>query len=443
MNNTSIQEISQTRQKITVTIPATNIQEEEKRILKDIAKKVNVPGFRKGNAPLSLVKKKFAQALQEELEKAVISSAFKELKESTKEREIYLVADYAMDPQTLSPNGQAVITFTIDFNPQFELSEYKNIPLEKAITPVSEADIDAAVERIRHQQAKFNRVDTPAKKGDVVKLSYEGTINGELISNLVPEHPIYAAQKNTWEEAGSTEKNSISAIVEGIIGMQEGENKTVSMQYPQDFFIPALAGKEVSYNVSVLEIHEKTLPELNEDFVQSLQLKSIEDLRETIKKEFEKQREQELLSKSREQIANYLIEKNPFELPISATQNALQAILRTQLIQLTQTRNLSEQELEKEKEKMLNNSEQPAQYYARTCIILNAIAKKENLTPSQEDLSNALMQEAYLTRTKPQEITQLLRKNSQYVEEVKQRAINNKVLDFLYQSASLKERQKD
>lgn len=431
----SIQELSETRKKATVTISANAIQEEENKLLQKHSKKMQLPGFRKGKVPVSLIRQKFQKELAGELKQNVVSRALQYINE-TASFEIYQVIDLKFDTEEVAPNEEAIITFTIDVKPKVELPEYRQIPIKMPKATVSEEEIDDSIKKLRDQRAEFVKIDEPANKGDYVKLSYEGKLGEDPIKEIVPHKPMFGHQHGTWEEAGSTNEFSITAITDALIGMKAGDMKTVYMTFPENFEEPVLANKEATYTIDVQEVRKKIVPELNQQFLEKIKVGSIEELRQKLKSEFLRQKKQSESSKGMDQIVKYLDESTKFPLPESAIEIETDTLLRNFMTRML-NQGASYEEFEKQKHELIEKARAAATSHAKTSFILNAIAKKENIQIDQNDLNQRITQEAYMAGMKPQDFVNSIKNDRARIEELKQASILHKVLDFLFQQSKV------
>ena len=195
---TNIENINDTRKKITFSFDAAQVAEENEKVVKDFVKSAKIPGFRPGKAPVNMVVKLYAEGIKEQLERSFTSKAIEGLND-IKEFDVYAVVDLAKEDK----DGGVQLVFTTDIYPEVKLPESLETKVELEPTDVSEEEIDNAVKYYLNQAAKYNEVDREIKAGDFVRLSYAGKVDGVSVNELAPEMPLYADQKSTWEEAGN------------------------------------------------------------------------------------------------------------------------------------------------------------------------------------------------------------------------------------------------
>tara|TARA_B100001248_G_scaffold220746_1_gene176659 strand:+ start:106696 stop:108030 length:1335 start_codon:yes stop_codon:yes gene_type:complete len=429
--NTTIEEINETRKDVIVSVSADEIAAAEEALIKDFAKKAKVPGFRPGKASESVIKSRFSKEIANELGRKLIEQAYESL---LKDEKLSVYAVLNAQPDNLEKGKEGTIRFTLDIRPEFDLPEYKQIPITLPIVEVTEEDVDKAIDEVRQQRADFKVTDRAAQKGDYVKLSYTGTLDGQPVAELVKDHPIYGTQTTTWEEAAAQDSPGVQAVVDALVGMKAEDKKTVTMEFAQDFAVEPLAGKSVEYAVEVFEVREKVLPEINEEFLKSLQVENEADLRERIKQDFTRRQEQESQGQKRQQIMDFLVEKTSFALPESAVENQTEMFLRD-FIEQNMNLGVPQEEFEKRKEELFEQARSAAEKRVQVEFITQKVAEAEKIEISNQDLSQALMQEAMMTRTKPEDLINQVKKNQAYLQQLQRNALFNKTLDFLIEEA--------
>ena len=272
---TEVQDINETRKKVNVDVAAAEVADVHKRLVKEFQREAKIPGFRPGKAPENIVLKRFSKELESELAKRVITRAYNE-GVTKADFELFNVVD--VNQVEVAPDKDANVSFTVDVLQDFDLPNYEGLKVVSKSTKPSAEEVDVVIKQILSQRAEFKTVEKAVETGDYAKCSYEGKIGDEKIADIIPDKPIWGTQKNTWEEAGTNHPYGVPAIIEGLVGMAVGDKKNVTMNFADDFEIEALAGKEATYSLEVEEVREKILPEMDEAFFKSMQLKDESEL---------------------------------------------------------------------------------------------------------------------------------------------------------------------
>ena len=431
--NTSIESLSDTRKKLTVTLSAEETTTEYNTLVSNYAQKAKIPGFRPGKAPANIVKTRFKKDIAEDLSGALQRKAYSA---GTTEHKFHIAGVVeASDVKDVKAGEELECSFTIDVYPEIDLVDYKGIETTSTDTDATDAEVEDALQNILNQRAEYNPVERAAEKGDYVRLSYTGTIDGQKISEIT-ENAMYSEQASTWEEAGNEHAPGVPAIVTGIIGMAKEDKKDIPYTFPDDFEDDALKGKEASYAVEIMEVREKTLPEFTEEFLKSLEVESEEQLRERINQQVSQQKEQQNIQSIRGQIQDFLIGNHTFELPQSIIDQERNNML-IEFMQQQMQRGVPEDQLREREEDIIKQAGGAAENRVKLQILLSEIADKESITLEQQDMSSIIYQEAMSRQIAPDQLVKELQKDRERLNNLQQAALFNKVLEFLTNEAKV------
>ena len=334
----------------------------------------------------------------------------------------------------IASGSDAAVTFTVDIIPEFELPEYEGLSVTNEPTDASDEEIGKMLDSILSQRAEYNVVEKAAEKGDYVRCSYEGKIGEEAVADLVPDAPMFGTQKVTWEEAGSEDAPGVRAVVDGLVGMSAGDEKEVTMEFPEDFKPEALAGKTAVYSLKAEEVREKVLPEVNEEFLKSLGVESEEDLRKNIGDNIENQKKQQNANSERQQITTALLKAVDFPIPESGVESETEDVLRD-FMQRNLQQGVSAEEFEKHKEQLHDGASQAAHDRLKSRLILSKIAEKEKVKAEQEDFSRMIMMQAQQQGEKPEKIVKEIQKDQGRINQMRRDIILGKTMDLLVEKA--------
>ncbi len=416
-----------------MSVSGQEVEAEAAKLLGEFSHSVKIQGFRPGKAPASLIQKRYGKELESELNRKVTSEAYeKSLKDS--KLDIYNVV--SVDDAKFSPGKDGKVEITVDVNPSFNLPEYKGIPTEVSSADVDETEVENAIEEIRKQRSDFKEVTRDIKKGDFVKVSYEGKIGKQLIAEIVPEQHIFGKQENTWEEAGAENDMGVKAVVDGVIGMKVGDNKNAEMKFPKEHAVEELKGKKAEYTMEVHEVRERVLPELNEEFLKQLHVENLEQFRKQINDELKHRKEQEINQSLRFQITEALDKRIEFPLPESAIEFEAAGIFND-IVNQNRQRGMPDSEFQKHEEEIRTNAKSTAAHRVKLQIILGRIAKEEKIEIKNEDIQSHIMAEAMQTGTKPEQILKELQKNRGQMMAIQKSIIYNKTLEYLVKESAV------
>ena len=428
---TDVQDINPTRKTISITASSEEVSEQEAKLINDFQRQAKIPGFRPGKAPKNMVRQRFAKDIQQELKQRVVSQAHKEGVTGA-EFEVFNIVE--LDEGEVKGGQGATITFTVDGIPEFEVPAYEGLKVTNTPTEASDEEVAKMLDQILGQRAEYNVAEKAAEKGDYVQCAYEGKIDTEIVADLVPETPIFGTQANTWEEAGNEDAPGVRAIVDGLVGMKAGETKEVTMEFPEDFKPEALAGKTVVYSVEAKEVREKVMPEMDDAFFESMQVKDENELRAKISENIENQKKQQNANGERQQITEELVKSVDFPIPESGVESETEAVLRD-FMQRNMQQGVSAEEFEKHKESLHEGASKAAHDRFKSRLILTKIAEKEKIKVENEDFSRMIMIEAQQAGQTPDKLVKELQKDQNRVNQMRRDIILGKTMDLLAEKA--------
>ena len=397
---TDVQDINETRKTITVSVAAAEIASIEASLIKEFMRDAKIPGFRPGKAPENMIRMRYAKELKSELSQRVVSKAHQE-GVAKSDFEIFGVVD--LNEGEIAAGSDATITFTVDVLQAFEVPAYEGLKVTNEPTEASAEEVEKMFEQLLSQRAEFNVAEKAADKGDYVRCSYEGKIGDELVADLVPETPMYGTQKVTWEEAGAEGTPGVQAIVDGVVGMQAGDEKEVTMEFAEDFKPEALAGKTAVYSLKAEEVREKVMPAMDDAFFASMQVKDEAELRERISQNIEGQKKEKNVNAERQQITEQLLGSVEFAIPESGIESETEAVLRD-FMQRNMQQGASEADFEAHKEQLHEGASKAAHDRLKSRLILSKIAEKEKVQAENDDFSRMIMMQAQQSGEKPEKI---------------------------------------
>ncbi|MFT5622121.1 MAG: trigger factor [Bacteroidia bacterium] len=428
---TDIQDINETRKTITVSVAAAEIASIEASLIKEFMRDAKIPGFRPGKAPENMIRMRYAKELKSELSQRVVSKAHQE-GVAKSDFEIFGVVD--LNEGEIAAGSDATITFTVDVLQAFEVPAYEGLKVTNEPTEASAEEVEKMFEQLLSQRAEFNVAEKAAEKGDYVRCSYEGKIGDELVADLVPETPMFGSQKVTWEEAGAEGTPGVQAIVDGVVGMQAGDEKEVTMEFAEDFKPEALAGKTVVYSLKAEEVREKVMPAMDDAFFASMQVKDEAELRERISANIEGQKKEKNLNAERQQITEQLLASVEFAIPESGIESETEAVLRD-FMQRNMQQGASEADFEAHKEQLHEGASKAAHDRLKSRLILSKIAEKEKVQVENDDFSRMIMMQAQQSGEKPEKIVKEIQKDQSRINNMRSEILLGKTMDLILDKA--------
>src|SRR5213596_3070634 len=374
--------------KLQIELPPEEVSKEWDAIANSFARFAKIPGYRPGKAPRAVIDKRFRKEIQEELTKKLVSKSYHEAveKEQLRVASLTNIEDIQFGEDKSMRFRATVVTA-----PEFELPDYKNIPVQVPDTKLSEAEVEAAIERLRDQSADF--VDVPERAlemGDFAVLDFEGSIENKPISEIAPQ-----ASKNLhggkkfWLHVAP--ENFLPKFCEQLIGLKPGETRLVIVNFPDEFPVKELAGKKADYAVTLRDIKEKVLPAIDDALATKLAPgKTLAELRQLIEHDLEHAKEHDAERATEAQIVKYLHEQIQFELPQALLQNETRRAL-AELVQRNRERGVTDDMLKEKEKELIDGAANLAAHRLKTNFILHRIAEREKIQVAKEEIDLRIM----------------------------------------------------
>jgi trigger factor len=374
-----------------IELPPEEVSKEWDTIANSFVRFAKIPGYRPGKAPRAVVDKRFRKEIQEEVTKKLVSKSYREAIEQKKLRVASLTN---LEEVQFGEDKSMRFQATVVTAPEFKLPDYKSISVQLPDTKVTEAEIEATLERLRDQTADFvDAPERPAQMEDFVVIDFEGTLDGKPISEIAPN-----ASKNLhggkkfWLRLAPD--NFLPKFSEEIVGQKKEETRAVTVDFPADFVVRELAGKQASYSVTLREIKEKVLPAVDDAFANKLlPEKSLADLRHTIEHDLEHEKEHQIERAKEEQIVKYLHENTKFDVPPPLLRNEMKRAL-AELVQRNRARGVPDEMLKDKEKELIETAASVAHHRLKTNFILERIAEQEKIEVRKEDVDLRIRQEA-------------------------------------------------
>lgn len=316
----SIETLEGLQRRVTITVAADKIEAAYKEQLKGYAKNARVDGFRKGKVPHSIIEQRFGVAARQEVLSDEMQRTFFDAVIAEK---INLAGRPTFTPNNYQPGQEFSFSVTFEVFPEVELKGLENIEVEKPVVEISEADLDKMVDVLRKQQATWAESQEAAKAEDRVVIDFVGSVDGEE----------FEGGKATDFVLAMGQGRMIPGFEEGIVGHKAGEQFDIDVTFPAEYHAENLKGKAAKFAITLKKVENIVLPELTEEFVKKFgNAKSVEDLRVEIKKNMQRELNNAVTARVKNQVINGLIAQNDIEVPAAAVAEEVE-VLRQQAVQ--------------------------------------------------------------------------------------------------------------
>ena len=316
----SIETLEGLQRRVTITVAADKIEAAYKEQLKGYAKNARVDGFRKGKVPHSIIEQRFGVAARQEVLSDEMQRAFFDAVIAEK---INLAGRPTFTPNNYQPGQEFSFSVTFEVFPEVELKGLENIEVEKPVVEISEADLDKMVDVLRKQQATWTESQEAVKAEDRVTIDFVGSVDGEE----------FEGGKATDFVLAMGQGRMIPGFEEGIVGHKAGEQFDIDVTFPAEYHAENLKGKAAKFAITLKKVENIVLPELTEEFVKKFgNAKSVDDLRAEIKKNMQRELNNAVTARVKNQVINGLIAQNDIEVPAAAVAEEVE-VLRQQAVQ--------------------------------------------------------------------------------------------------------------
>ena len=316
----SVENVSTLERKVTIGIPAKQIESSLASKINEVSKTARLDGFRPGKIPLAVIKKRFGQALRGEvIEKAIQESIFVAL-----EQENIKPAGMPAIESIKDEAGQDIeYVAKLEVFPEIDLVAFSNIAIEKRSAEITDADFEARLEELRNRAKEWQPVERAAKTGDQVIIDYQGTLNGEVFQG--------GSANDSPLELGSG--SMIPGFEDGIIGLKAGDIKALNLKFPDEYHAENLKGQAVVFNVTVKAVNESVLPELDDALAKKMGVEAgLEVFKEQVRKSMDRELDQALKGDVKQQVMDELLKLHTVDVPKAVIGQQIN-IMKQQMLQ--------------------------------------------------------------------------------------------------------------
>jgi trigger factor len=416
-----------------IELPAEEVSKEWDAIANSFVRFAKIPGYRPGKAPRAVIDKRFRKEIQDEVTKNLVSKSYREAIEQKKLRVASLTN---LEDVQFGEDKSIRFQATVVTAPEFKLPDYKNIPVQLLDTKVTEAEVEATLQRLRDQTADFVDVpDRPAQMEDFAVIDFEGTVEGKPIGEVAPNaSKNLQGGKNFWLRLA--QDNFLPKFCEQIVGQKKDEARTVTIDFPVDFLVKELAGKQASYSATLREIKERVLPAVDDALAAKLLPgKTLADLRHEIEHDLEHEKGHQVEHAKEEQIIKHLHEKTKFDVPPPLLRNETKRAL-AELVQRNRARGIPDEMLKEKEKELIETAASVAHHRLKTNFILERIAEQEKIEVTREDVDLRIRQEAQRYNITADKMRKELKEHDG-LNALAEQILLGKTLDFLKANVSV------
>jgi trigger factor len=425
----TLEDIAPCKKRLKIEVPANRVKEAYDRVTSDFQREARIPGFRPGHAPIGVVLKRYQKDIESETQRTLVPEAYRE---AVEEKKLRVVSSPEIEDVKYQPGLSLSFSTMVEVVPDFTLPEYKGLTLKKQETEVTDDDVEKALEALANQRATFD--DAPARPlamEDFAVINYTGTVNGQPMIELVHDVKQLAHNQGFW--LWMRNEGFLPKFAEQLVGMNKGDKRTITVEFPADFQQAPVAGKTGQYEVELLDIKIKKAPAIDDAFAQELAQMDLAALKTRLRENIEQEKKSQAGRASRTEIMQKLIAAVDFELPPTAVEEETQSAIYD-IVAENQARGIAANVLEEKKDEIFHNAAKSAKELVRFKFVANRIAEQEKLEVTNEQLAQQVAALAQREGMPMEKMVDKLRKNKAF-GTIRQQILRQLVLDFVLKEA--------
>ncbi len=407
----SVETTAGLERRMTVQVPEERIASEVANRLRQLARTTSIKGFRPGKVPFKMVEQRYAEQVRQEVLGDVIQSSYFEAVTQEKLRP----AGYpSFEPKSMEQGKGIEYIATFEVMPEIVLASLDGVAIEKPVGTVADADVDTMLETLRKQNAGWQIADRAATDGDRVTIDFKGTVDGaEFQGNKGENVPVTLGGKRM-----------IAGFEEGLLGVTAGEERTLDLQFPENYGYKEVAGKPVQFKVTVRQVEEPLLPELDDAFADKFGIEGgVSALRKEVRANMERELAQRVSSLVKQQVMDKLLEINKIDVPQALMAQEAQALAQQMLQNL---------QLPADKSGSISPAmfEEQAKKRVSLGLILAELVQRHNLKVDADALRKMVEQMA-AGYDQPEEVVKWYYADKSRLGEVESLALEERVVEWV------------
>ncbi|MFP4105470.1 MAG: trigger factor [Phycisphaerae bacterium] len=427
-NKVDVTDSGTLKKKITITVPKERIDAKRGEMFGELAESAQIPGFRIGRAPRRLIEKRFGREITDDVRNALVGEA---LGSAIEETELKTIGEPMLDLEEieLPEEGDMEFSFEVEVQPEFENPDTEGITVEKKAVEINDARVDEWLENWRNAQAHYEDTDEAAEEGDAVVCGV--TISGDDIET-VERHG-----QTIRVAPGQIEGIPMVELADKLKGKKAGDTVELSAGVGENHPNEDWQGKDVKIEIEISQVRRRVMPELNEEFAENLGFETIDQLKDSVRRQLEARQDMEVQGDLRDQICQYLLDNTDFELPEGVVGRHTVRVLQRRTVDLLY-RGVPREQIEENLAELQAQASEEAKRNLKLSFILGKIADEKEVMVGPEEINNRIAQMAMQQRRRPERLKQELAADGT-LDAVADSIREEKTLDMLLEGAEVVE----
>jgi trigger factor len=411
----------------TITVPGAELKDKRAKRLAELGKTMQMPGFRPGKVPLSLVTKRYGEAVNAEVTEGAVNEASDQL---FAERGLRPAMQPKLEVTKQGEDSDLEFTVELEVLPEITVPELTDITLTKLVAQVEEAAVDDALGKLTEQRKSFEPVEEArgAVAGEQLTVDFIGRIGDEAFAGgTANDVPVIVAGEGF-----------IPGFAEQMEGMVVGEVRTITVNFPEEYGAKELAGKEATFEITAKALAVAKIPAADDEFAKGLGRETLEDLRKSISEQIGREYEQMSRMKLKRALLDVLAERAQFGAPVSLVEAEFAEIWRQVEAEKTAGREDPE-DAAKDEDTLKAEYQAIADRRVRLGLLVAEIGRANSIAVTDQDLQQAMFAEAMKYRDQAMQVVEFFRKNPQAMERFRGPIFEDKVVDYVLGQVKLEE----
>ena len=420
----SIESTSSLERRITIAVPADVLSSKVDQKLAEVAKTARINGFRKGKVPVKVVKKQYGAAVNQEVAGDLINSSYIE---ALQKESVRPAGQPQIEVTTLEHGKDFEYVATVEVYPEITLAELDGFEVTRLNADINDGDVEAMIDKLRQQQATFAEVERAAADGDQVTIDFLGTKDGEP----------FDGGKGEGHKLVLGSATMIPGFESGIEGMKTGEQKVLPLTFPEDYQVEDLKGAAVEFTITLHKVEEKTLPEVDVEFMKKFNADTEEQFKTDIRANMERELTRATQNKVKTAVMDQLLEKHEVELPSALVESEI-GTLREQMMQqfggIQQNQNLDLKSLLPD-----DMFKEQAEKRVALGLIVGEVVKANDIK-ADPDRVRSFIEEASASYESPEDVVNYYYQNEQLLSGIESAVVEEMVVEHILEKTTVTEK---